>query len=618
MSWRLPYLRLPWNCDALQYGKLAGLPRQNLIVRSSLFFRLCYLIESRELISGVKLMFIKCLAVGVFALLWIPGLYSFSIAQQSEQVTNTIGMKFRLIPNGTFMMGSKTSEKHSGDDETEHKVTISQPFYLGIYEVTQGQYLSVIGENPSSFQGESAESRVPSKKDPQTGRIIEKEKVIPKDTSMHPVEEVGWNEAFEFCKRLSALPAEQKAGRTYRLPREAEWEYACRAGTEATYFFGDNPDSLAVYAWCEENSRSEYGTNPWQPQSVGTRKPNPWGLYDMLGNVEEWCMDWYGEYPAEPVTDPSGPAGGDGRVVRGGRFIDNYQTMRCARRGYGELARSSCGFRVVMFVASDRGTTLASNLVGKWELDADESKKLVELSSDLDVEALRQLKITFEFLKDDSWVISGSTGERKEGQFEIVDSNPENKTVNVRMNSEDGDVPGIKVRFIKDDLILIENEDGSFVFKRADVPSSRPSSSVTPPLKKLQIGVDELAKLNQFLALEREVDGIIKENNILVAERLPDSEVGDEHFVYLKSGTSEGAVWGSGPYTLDSNLRSAAIHAGVLPREGSGIVRVVCVKSPGSFSGSSRNGVSSSSYGSYGKAFQIYGLAGDSDVGDLK
>jgi formylglycine-generating enzyme required for sulfatase activity len=564
-------------------------------------------------------MFRKWLAIGVCAVLCMPGLFSVSNAQQPEQVTNSIGMKFRLLPAGTFVMGSKTSEKNSDDDEREHEVTISQPFYLGIYEVTQEQYLNVMKENPSDFQGENAEGKIPSEKDPQTGRTIVEEKIIPRDTSKYPVEDVSWEEAFEFCKRLSALPDEQKAGRVYRLPREAEWEYACRAGTQTTYFFGDNDGPADLYAWYEKNSKSEYQKyEPWEPHPVGTKKPNAWGIYDLCGNVSEWCFDSYGEYPAGPVTDPSGPGSGSSRVFRGGSFGAGSHKLRSADRDHWDSGSATRGFRVLMLAASDRDSSLAGNLVGKWELDADESRKLLKLSSDSDVEALRQAKVTFEFSKDNAWVISGNTAEKEEGKFEIVDSSTAAKTLNLRMESEDRNFLEAKIKYINDDLILMENQHGSWVLRRVSVSSSPPSFSSPEPLEKLRISQDDLAKLNQFLSLEREVDEIIKKNNILVTDRLPSSEIGDEYLVYLKSGTPNGSVWGSGPYTLDSNLRSAAIHAGVLPPGGSGVVRVVCVKSPDSFSGSSRNGVSSSSYGSYEIAFQIYGLADGSDAANLK
>jgi formylglycine-generating enzyme required for sulfatase activity len=184
-------------------------------------------------------------------------------------------------------------------------VTISKDYYLGVTEVTQGQYEKVMGTNPSYFQK----------------RVIRKS-----DSSMYPVEQVSWEDAVEFCKRLSDLPQEKAAGRVYRLPTEAEWEYACRAGSKSAYSFGNEQDSLAAYAWFSENGDRK--THP-----VGQKKPNALGLYDMHGNVWEWCSDWYGEYPKGAVSDPVGPREGSLRVGRGGSWDDEAALCRSANRG---------------------------------------------------------------------------------------------------------------------------------------------------------------------------------------------------------------------------------------------------------------------------------------------
>jgi formylglycine-generating enzyme required for sulfatase activity len=198
------------------------------------------------------------------------------------ELPGDVSVELEQIPAGTFKMGSPEIEADRWDDETLHEVTISKPFYLGKYPVTQSQWQAVMGSNPSYF-------KVPQR----------------------PVEQVSWEDAVEFCKRLSEKPGERESGWSYRLPTEAEWEYACRAGSQTAYSFGDDARLLKDFAWFSDNSNSQ--THP-----VGRKKPNAWGLYDMHGNVWEWCGDWYGDYPRGSVTDPTGPNEGPYRVGRGG------------------------------------------------------------------------------------------------------------------------------------------------------------------------------------------------------------------------------------------------------------------------------------------------------------
>ncbi len=141
----------------------------------------------------------------------------------------------------------------------------------------------------------------------------------------HPVEGVGWEDAVEFCRRLSELPAEKAAGNVYRLPAEAEWEYACRAGTTTNYSFGDGASDLGDYSWFYNNSGQT--THP-----VGGKKPNAWGLFDMHGNVFEWCQDWYGEYPIGTITDPTGADRGSRRVGRGGSWNATARVCQSTHR----------------------------------------------------------------------------------------------------------------------------------------------------------------------------------------------------------------------------------------------------------------------------------------------
>ena len=240
-----------------------------------------------------------------------------------QYFTNSLGMKFRLIPAGTFIMGSPETEKDRRDNEAQHQVAITKAFWIGTTQVTQAQYEKVIGNNPSCFQSELIEG----------------------DSSNHPVECVTWHDVMEFCKRLSKRHEEEKAGFHYRLPTEAEWEYACRAGSESSFSFGERTKLLGEYAWFWDNCDNSYGTHP-----VGMKKPNTWGLYDMHGNVFEWCADWASDYPTGSVVDPMGPAEGWTRVNRGGSFGDHAADCRSAYRNWTELSDScyDLGFRLAL------------------------------------------------------------------------------------------------------------------------------------------------------------------------------------------------------------------------------------------------------------------------------
>ena len=205
---------------------------------------------------------------------------------------NSIGMELVLIPAGTFIMGSPNSDAEARDSEKPaHRVTISQPFYLGKYPVTQAQWAMAMGNNPSEFTGHPD----------------------------WPVERVSWQDVQVFIQKLNA----RESGEDYRLPTEAEWEYACRAGSTTSYCFGDDSNQLGKYAWYKENARG-------QPHPVGLRTPNTWGLYDMHGNVWEWVQDWYQPYPTDPRSASSGPD----RVNRGGSWVVNAKFCRSAARGH--------------------------------------------------------------------------------------------------------------------------------------------------------------------------------------------------------------------------------------------------------------------------------------------
>lgn len=228
---------------------------------------------------------------------------SYQMAEYHQNFfVNSIGMKFKLLRSGTFIMGSVEGAE---DEMPVHRVTISRPFYMGVYEVTQKQWKKIMGKNPSEFEGDS-----------------------------RPVENVSWNEVRKFIKKLS-----EKEGVQYRLPTEAEWEYACRAGTKARYYWGD--EFNGEYAWYIENSGGS-------TQSVGQKKSNAWGLYDMIGNVYEWCADSYGEYSGEHFVDPK-KSDGTRRIGRGGSWKSTAFGCRSSNRGSNHPFRrfDVLGFRLV-------------------------------------------------------------------------------------------------------------------------------------------------------------------------------------------------------------------------------------------------------------------------------
>lgn len=264
--------------------------------------------------------------------------------------TNSIGMQFFLIPPGEFDRGSTAEEvaaalaalpdnwrsyrERVAAEAPRHRVRISRPFWLGACEVTQREYQQVTGTNPSGFaaSGEKAD------------------RVSGRDTSRYPVERVSWDDAVEFCRRLSAVAAKQPPPHKYRLPTEAEWEYACRAGTTTRWCCGDDETDLDDYAWFVSNAQSK--THP-----TGEKRANAWGLHDMHGNVWEWCADWFGPYPDRPCVDPTGPTEGEQRVFRSNPFQAPPMCQRSAYREKlePEKLNSSGGFRVVCEIAVSGG-----------------------------------------------------------------------------------------------------------------------------------------------------------------------------------------------------------------------------------------------------------------------
>ncbi len=220
-----------------------------------------------------------------------------------NKTTNESGIELVRLPGGRFTMGDKDEP-----DAPPHEVTVG-PFCMDKYLVTQEQYEQVMGENPSRWKG-----------------------------SRNPVEQVRWSDAVRFCNARSHREGLEPCydletwqcnfdANGYRLPTEAEWEYACRAGTDTAYFFGDDASKLVDYAWFEKNSGGH-------PQPVGRKRPNPWGLHDMCGNVWQWCNDFYevDYYQQAPPENPRGPADGETKVVRGGAWRFSAESCRCGYR----------------------------------------------------------------------------------------------------------------------------------------------------------------------------------------------------------------------------------------------------------------------------------------------
>lgn len=246
--------------------------------------------------------------------------------------TNSIGMKLVLIPPGTFMMGTAESEAQAtaaalASETPAHQVEITRPFLLGACEVTQAEFRQVMGRNPSHFSPEGP------------GR----ERLADQDTGRLPVESVTWSDAEEFCRRLSGSQGEHSARRVYRLPTEAEWEYACRAGSATRWWYGDADAELDACAWLTPAAGNS--THP-----IGRKRANPWGLRDVYGNVFEWCSDWFAAdyYRHSPAQDPIGPATGVERVIRGGSWWNRADHCRSAARvGAPRDGSELIGFRVL-------------------------------------------------------------------------------------------------------------------------------------------------------------------------------------------------------------------------------------------------------------------------------
>lgn len=244
---------------------------------------------------------------------------------------NTIGMDFVLIPAGSFLMGSADADREATSNEKpRHKVVISKSFYIGQYEVTQAQWEAVMGSSPQLLPRSNNFHELPG----MAERLW---------NPANPVT-VSWLDAQAFIDRLNRKEGHSR----YRLPTEAEWEYAARAGSTAAYSFGDDARQLGRFAWYGEDFDSG-ATHP-----VGKKAPNGWCLYDMHGNVWEFCRDWYGSYPEGSVSDPTGPESGEYRVVRGGSWNQPGVSCTATFRGAHETGTSSdIGFRLALVATGE-------------------------------------------------------------------------------------------------------------------------------------------------------------------------------------------------------------------------------------------------------------------------
>jgi sulfatase modifying factor 1 len=246
----------------------------------------------------------------------LRGLVSSGVKSVGPFWTNSIGMEFAWVPAGTFLMGSPETEKEREKNETQHRVMLTKGLYLGAHPVTQASWRETMGNNPSNHQGDDL-----------------------------PVEQVSWDDCQAFLQKLS-----ERDGHAYRLLTEAKWEYACRAGTTTPFSFGETiSTNQANYDGNYPYGKGKTGVFRTKTTAVNIFPANAWGLYDMHGNVFEWCADWFGEYPQGDVTDPHGPEAAEMRVLRGGGFLNLASDVRSAYRvGYVPSNRdSTVGFRAV-------------------------------------------------------------------------------------------------------------------------------------------------------------------------------------------------------------------------------------------------------------------------------
>lgn len=292
----------------------------------------------------MKTEFLRLVSLGV--MVWV-GPFAWSQPAQPESrkpgekrtvtLPGGVKMEFAWCPPGSFLMGSPPTETGRHESETQHQVDITKGYWLGVHEVTQAQWSAVVGDNPSKFRGYDL-----------------------------PVESVSWFDAQKFCEELR-----KKVGIEARLPTEAEWEYACRAGNKSVYGYGDDASGLENYAWFADNSGvkkidslkelqkcnhdfNEYlkilSNNGCKTCSIAKKKPNNWGFYDLHGNVGEWCSDWYEVLPGGKETDPTGPPIGSVKIIRSACWSGCGQHLRSAARFATDPEKRSndLGFRLAV------------------------------------------------------------------------------------------------------------------------------------------------------------------------------------------------------------------------------------------------------------------------------
>lgn len=264
------------------------------------------------------------------SIFFCAGVCAAGVQQSGIRNAGLVSMSFVNIWPGSFTMGSPITEiGRWGQHENKVSVVLTKGFEIQSTEVTQLQWWEVMGTNPSHFSSERY----------CWDSFFEKDGV--KLCPNNPVETVSWNEIQNFIAKLNS----KDSIFNYRLPTEAEWEYAARAGTQTAYFFGDDSGQLRNFGWYAENSNNQTNT-------VGTKGSNPWGLYDMYGNVGEWVQNWYDVRSSSVQIDPAGPATGWNRVMCGGTWGDEVQFLRSAFREYSQpyLSFAGVGFRLVRTV----------------------------------------------------------------------------------------------------------------------------------------------------------------------------------------------------------------------------------------------------------------------------